>query len=189
MVSTLTRAVLLDRDGVINRNSEHFIRRPQDWEPLPGSLEAIAALTHAGFRVAVCSNQSGIARGLLDEAMLSAIHARMIAETEAIGGEIAGIYYCPHSPDAACECRKPLPGLLRRAAQALGFDLPGTPFIGDSARDLEAARAAGARPILVRTGKGEVTLAEGVAAPEVYADLAAASAALIQERERPHGRR
>jgi D-glycero-D-manno-heptose 1,7-bisphosphate phosphatase len=179
--------VLLDRDGVVNHDSDAFIRSPEQWRALPGSLEAIARLTRAGFRVAVCSNQSGIARGLLDEAELEAIHRKMCAEVEAAGGRIDGIFYCPHGPDAGCDCRKPAPGLLRQAAAALGFDLRGVPFIGDAARDLAAARAAGARPILVRTGKGERTVADGLAPEEVYADLAAAAAALIREREADRG--
>ncbi len=177
------KVVLIDRDGVINRDSEAFIRGPEQWLALPGSLEAIAGLNRAGFRVAVCTNQSGIARGLLTNTELYAINRKMCAEAAAYGGEIAGIFHCPHGPDDACSCRKPKPGLLRQAAAALGFELRGTPFIGDSQRDLQAAQAAGARPILVRTGKGGRTLADGVPAAEVYPDLAAAAAALIREQE------
>lgn len=179
----MTRVVLLDRDGVVNHDSDEFIRSPEQWVALPGSLEAIARLNRAGFRVAVCSNQSGIARGLLTERELNAIHRKMCDEVAAIGGEIAAIFYCPHGPDDACSCRKPEPGLLRRAAAELGFELRGTPFIGDAQRDLQAARAVGARPILVRTGKGERTLADEVSVAEVYPDLAAAATALIREQE------
>lgn len=170
------RLVLIDRDGVINRDSIEYIKSVEEWEPLPGSLEAIADLTHAGFTVAVVTNQSGIGRGLLTEQTLAAIHAAMREAVQAAGGRIAGIHYCPHLPDDGCDCRKPRPGLLHRAADALGLPLAGAPFIGDKISDVEAAHAAGARPILVGTAVMDVP--GGV---ERFEDLGAAARQLIGE--------
>ncbi len=177
------KLVVLDRDGTINRDSAAYIKSPDEWIPLPGSAEAIARLNRAGFTVAVASNQSGLARGLFDEATLAKIHAKMHAVVGAAGGEIDRVVWCPHHPDAGCDCRKPRPGLLHRLATDYGIGLEGVPVVGDSARDLEAARAVGARPVLVRTGNGRRTEAEGTAGDaEVYDDLAAAAAALTGER-------
>lgn len=175
--------VILDRDGVINRDRDDFIRCPEDWEPLPGSLEAIARLTRAGVRVAVATNQSGVGRGLFDEATLGSIHRRMEAEIVKAGGALDKIVYCPHHPDAGCDCRKPKPGLLLALARDYGRSLVGVPCIGDSRRDIEAAVAAGARPILVMTGNGERTRAAlAPELPECYADLAGAVDRLLEER-------
>lgn len=173
--------VILDRDGVINQDSPDYIKSPGEWIPLPGSLEAIARLTRAGWRVAVATNQSGLARGLFDPAILEAIHARMCQAVEAAGGRIHLIQYCPHGPEDGCDCRKPRPGLFHRIARDLDVSLAGVPAVGDSARDLEAARAAGCRPILVRTGNGEGTLARGACPPNtpVFADLAAVAEHLL----------
>lgn len=180
------RLVVLDRDGVINRESSDFIRRPEEWIPLPGSVEAIAALTREGFTVVVASNQSGVGRGFFSAATLAAIHDRMISTVEAAGGRLDGIYFCPHRPEDACECRKPLPGLLRQIESRYGVTLQGTPAVGDSYRDLEAAWRVGARAILVRTGNGRETerRLEAGAAVEVFADLSAAAAALIAENRK-----
>lgn len=176
--------IILDRDGVINRDSDDFIKSPDEWQPLPGSLEAIARLKRAGWTVAVATNQSGLARGLFDEATLEAMHAKFRRLLADLGAEVDAIYYCPHGPDAACACRKPLPGMYQEAARDFGERLEGTPVVGDSLRDLEAARAVGARPILVRTGKGERTLAkgEGLEGVPVFDDLAAAVDALLEEK-------
>ena len=177
------RLVVLDRDGVINRESPDFIRRPEEWIPLPGSIGAIADLTRAGFTVVVASNQSGVGRGLFSAATLAAIHDRMNRTVEAAGGRLDGIYFCPHRPEDACECRKPLPGLLRQIEARYGITLRGTPAIGDSSRDLEAAWRVGARAILVRTGNGPETerRLEAGAAVEVFPDLAAVAAVLVAE--------
>ncbi len=159
-----TRAVkliMLDRDGVINHDSEQFIKSPDEWRPIPGSLEAIARLNHAGFRVVVATNQSGIGRGLFDMAMLNAIHDKMHKALAQAGGRIDAIFYCPHSGDSQCDCRKPKTGMLREIGVRFGVDMTGVPCIGDSLRDLQAADAVGAQPILVLTGKGEKTLREG----------------------------
>jgi D-glycero-D-manno-heptose 1,7-bisphosphate phosphatase len=152
--------ILLDRDGVINHDSDQFIKSPDEWLPIDGSLEAIALLNQHGFKVAVITNQSGIARGLLDNAILQAIHAKMQYLVTEKGGTIDAIYICPHSPDSDCPCRKPKPGLLEQFAHEKQIDLKDTVFIGDSYRDIQAAYAAGATPILVKTGKGIKTLTD-----------------------------
>jgi D-glycero-D-manno-heptose 1,7-bisphosphate phosphatase len=167
--------VILDRDGVINEDRPDFVRSPEQWVPVPGSLEAIARLCAAGVRVAVATNQSGIGRGLYDEATLGAIHRRMEEAIARHGGHLDTIVYCPHHPDDGCECRKPRPGLLEQLAVHYGRSLTGVPCIGDARRDLEAAAAVGARPVLVLTGKGRDTLPGlGDPAPEYYSDLATA---------------
>lgn len=179
------KLVVLDRDGVINADRDDYIRSVSDWHPLPGSLEAIARLCAAGFRVVVVSNQSAVARGYLDAATLEAIHQEMHRQTEAAGGRLAGIFVCPHGPDEGCPCRKPRPGLLHEVERRLGVSLAGVPMIGDKATDLEAARTAGCRPILVRTGKGAATevAATGLAEATIFDDLAAAATHLIAEAE------
>ena len=153
------RLVILDRDGVINQDSDAYIKSPAEWIPIPGSLEAIAELTNAGFNVAVATNQSGIARGLFDIDTLNRIHGVMMDRIAAVGGRIEAIAFCPHGPDAGCACRKPAPGLLLSLGQRFGIPLHDVPVIGDSLRDLEAALSVGAKPILVRTGKGRLTSA------------------------------
>jgi len=181
MVAT-DKLVILDRDGVINHDSQDYIKTPEEWQPLPGSLNAIAALNAAGFRVVVVSNQSGIGRGLFSETEFSQIHRKMTSAVRAAGGEIAGFYYCPHRPDDDCDCRKPRPGLLERVKADFNISLAGVPLIGDKITDVELARRVGARPILVLTGYWQDTVAalddNGV---ESFADLAAAARALIAE--------
>lgn len=177
------RLVILDRDGVINHDSEQFIKTPEEWRPIPGSLEAIASLNQAGFRVVVASNQSGVGRGLIDMSTLNAIHAKMHAMLARAGGRVEAVFFCPHAADSRCACRKPKPGLLLEIALRYHVDLKGVPVIGDSLRDLQAARAVGAAPVLVRTGKGNLTLATG-GLPEdtrIFDDLAAAARALLAE--------
>lgn len=168
--------VILDRDGVINHDSPNYIKSADEWRPIAGSLEAIARLKQAGWRVALATNQAGLARGLFTQAALDAIHARMLTAIRAAGGDIDALVYCPHGPDDHCDCRKPAPGLLREIGRRLQVDLEGVPFIGDTLKDIDAARAVGARPLLVRTGKGEATLAALGHAPDVaiFTDLAAA---------------
>ena len=151
--------VLLDRDGVINEDSDDFIKSPDEWLAIPGSLEAIALLHQRGLQVVVITNQSGIARGLLDIETLDKIHAKMHRMVEQQGGRISKVYYCPHGPKDNCDCRKPKPGLLKQFAENYNIELVGIPFIGDSYRDIQAGLAVGAQPILVKTGKGLQTLA------------------------------
>jgi D-glycero-D-manno-heptose 1,7-bisphosphate phosphatase len=178
------RLVVLDRDGVINEDSGEFIKSVAEWRPIPGSLEAIAALTRAGYRVAVVTNQSGVGRGLFSEETLGLIHAQMNAAVRDAGGRLAGVYYCPHHPDAGCDCRKPKTALLRRLERDLGVSLEGVPFVGDRISDVGAADAVGARAILVRTGTGEATArALGARSIEVFDDLAAAARAILAERK------
>lgn len=176
------KLVILDRDGVVNEDSDDFIKSPEEWVPLPGSLEAIARLKRAGWTVGIATNQSGIARGLYDEAILHAMHDKLAGLLAEHGAAVDYIAWCPHGPDSNCRCRKPLPGMYEEIAEHFGCSLAGVPVIGDSLRDLEAAVAAGARPMLVRTGKGERTLAKGglPADTPVFDDLAHAVEALLQ---------
>lgn len=156
----MNRVVLLDRDGVINEDSEAHIKSPAEWIPLPGSPEAIARLNRAGYQVWVVTNQSGLGRGYFTEEDLAAIHDKMRATLADAGAELAGIRVCPHAPDEGCACRKPAAGLVRAIEAELNQTLTDIPLVGDSLRDLECARAHGCRPVLVRTGKGEDTLGE-----------------------------
>ncbi|MDV3238697.1 MAG: D-glycero-beta-D-manno-heptose 1,7-bisphosphate 7-phosphatase [Gammaproteobacteria bacterium] len=180
------RLVILDRDGVINEDSDAYIKSPDEWIPIPGSLEAIARLNRAEYRVVVASNQSGLARGLFDADTLSRIHEKMHRALADVGGAIDAVFFCPHGPDDECDCRKPRPGLLQDIARRLNVSLRGVPAIGDSLRDLQAARSVGAQPILVLTGKGAKTQArlqaEGFGDIPVFADLAAVVDALLAER-------
>jgi len=167
------KLIILDRDGVINFGSDQYIKSPDEWRPIPGSLEAIARLTREGWRVVVATNQSGLARGLFEMATLNAIHAKMHKAVAQAGGRIEAVFYCPHAAESECDCRKPKPGLFNEIATRYARDLAGVPAVGDSLRDLLAAAAVGARPVLVRTGKGEKTLAAGGLPGDtpVFADL------------------
>ena len=175
------RLIILDRDGVINHDSDQFIKTPDEWHPIPGSLEAIARLSHAGYRVAVCTNQSGIGRGLFDMATLNAIHNRMHRALSQVGGRVDAVFFCPHTGEAKCECRKPQPAMMIEAGRRFGADLAAVPCVGDSLRDLQAADAAGGQPILVLTGKGEKTLREGgfPRSTVIFPDLAFTASALL----------
>jgi D-glycero-D-manno-heptose 1,7-bisphosphate phosphatase len=175
------RLIILDRDGVINHDSDHFIKSPDEWAPIPGSLEAIARLNHAGYRVVVATNQSGVGRGLLDFSTLSAIHDKMHRALAHVGGRVDAIFYCPHTAESRCECRKPKAGMLREIGVRFNVDMAGVACIGDGLRDLQAAHAVGAQPMLVLTGKGEKTLREG-GFPQntvIFPDLAFAASALL----------
>lgn len=151
------RLIILDRDGVINQDSDDFIKSPEEWQPIPGSLEAISRLCQAEYKVVVISNQSGISRGLLTFNTLNRIHQKMLEQLHGLGGEINAIFFCPHGPEDGCECRKPAPGLFTELQQRLQCSLSGVDAVGDSMRDLQAARAASANPVLVRSGKGANT--------------------------------
>lgn len=166
------RWLILDRDGVINHDSAAYIRSPDEWQPIDGALNALARLHHAGFGLVVATNQSGIGRGYFDVAALDAIHAKMRAAITAAGGQLAAIAYCPHLPDAGCDCRKPAPGLLLRLMSECGF-VPGDALmIGDAARDLEAARAAGLSALVVGEQAAKLAPSFGVSG---FADLAGAA--------------
>lgn len=170
------KLVILDRDGVINFDSAQFIKSPEEWKPIPGSLEAIARLNQAGYRVVLATNQSGVGRGLFDMATLNAIHEKMYKLLGQYGGRIDALFYCPHAADSKCACRKPNSGMFEEIANRFNVDLTGVPAIGDSLRDLQAGAAMGCVPILVRTGKGEKTLEAGnlPANTLVFADLSEA---------------
>lgn len=176
------KLVILDRDGVINHDSDAFIKTPDEWKPIPGSLEAIARLTQAGYRVVVATNQAGIGRGLLDMAALNAINDKMWKAAIQAGGRIDAMFFCPHTNADECDCRKPATGMFKEISQRFGLELNGVPAIGDSMRDLQAAAAVGAIPVLVLTGKGKKTKAGGEL-PEntlIFRDLAAAVDALTE---------
>jgi D-glycero-D-manno-heptose 1,7-bisphosphate phosphatase len=169
------KLIILDRDGVINYDSAQFIKSPEEWRPIEGSLDAIARLNQAGYRVVVATNQSGVGRGLFDMDTLNAIHEKMIKAVTQAGGRIEGIFYCPHAADSTCNCRKPRPGMLEEISRRFNVDLRGQPTVGDSLRDIQAGLAVGCVPYLVRTGKGEKTasspdLPEGTA---IFPNLAA----------------
>ena len=168
------RLLILDRDGVINEDSAQFIKSPEEWIPIPGSLEAIARANQLGFRVVVISNQSGLARGLFDIGQLNKIHAHMLGEITRFGGRIEAVFFCPHGPDDDCECRKPRPGLLADLGRRLNIDLGAAVLIGDRETDMAAAEAVGARKILVKTGHGQKALESigDVSAITVCNDLA-----------------
>ncbi len=155
------KLVILDRDGVINYDSVHFIKSPNEWIAIPGSLEAIAMLNQNGFRVAIATNQSGVSRGLYDMTTLNAIHDKMTRALAQLGGRIDALFYCPHANEHHCNCRKPKSGMFEEIARRFSVDLHEVPCVGDSLRDLTAGAHLGCQPILVRTGKGEDTLAAG----------------------------
>lgn len=180
----LPKAVLLDRDGVINFDSPDYILAPEQWKPIPGSLEAIGKLTAAGISVAICSNQSGLGRGMMDEETFRNIHAKMMLAIEEQHGEIAHVAYCPHGPDDVCECRKPLPGLLEESMVALNVSAADTLMIGDSIRDVQAAHAVRVPCWLVQSGYGDaekILQKSRALMPDipVFPDLAAAVDALL----------
>lgn len=186
MNARLIRWVILDRDGVINQDSDNYVRSPDEWIPLPGSIEAIARLSQAGLPVTVATNQSGLARGYFDEAALEAMHDKLYELVEAAGGQIDALAFCPHGPDDGCDCRKPAPGLIKALAQAMDMDPAQAIVIGDSLRDLQAGQACGCQLALVRTGKGrksEAALADsGLDQVAVYNDLREAVEALLSQR-------
>ncbi|PKO83295.1 MAG: D-glycero-beta-D-manno-heptose-1,7-bisphosphate 7-phosphatase [Betaproteobacteria bacterium HGW-Betaproteobacteria-11] len=175
------KLVILDRDGVINADSAQFIKSPDEWKPIPGSLEAIARLNQAGYRVVLATNQSGLGRGLFEMDTLNAIHDKMLKALAQVGGRIDAIFFCPHTNADDCACRKPKPGMLEEIAARFNADLTDVPAVGDALRDLQAAVAVGARPILVLTGKGQKTAANPELPPgtPIFPDLAAAVAHLL----------
>ena len=155
------KLIILDRDGVINQDSDAFIKSPAEWIPIPGSLEAIGRLNQAGYRVVVSTNQSGIARGLFNMPALNAIHQKMHTAAQLTGADIDAIFFCPHSVDDNCDCRKPKPGMLHAIARRFEISLKGVPVVGDSLRDLQSGFVVGCDPYLVLTGKGEKTREKG----------------------------
>lgn len=176
-----SKLIILDRDGVINKDADDYIKSAAEWHPLPGSLEAIARLNQQGYRVAVATNQAGLARGLFDMQALNAIHQKLHLSAQTVGAHVNAIFFCPHAPEDFCDCRKPRPGMLRAIGQRFDIQLTGVPFVGDSLRDLQAAFEVGCAPYLVRTGKGKRTLDTGGLPPGtlVLDDLAAVADHLL----------
>lgn len=175
------KLIILDRDGVINYDSAQFIKSPEEWKPIPGSLEAIAKLEEAGYRVVIATNQSGVGRGLFDMDTLNAINDKMIRMVGQAGGRIDAIFFCPHPADSPCECRKPKPGMFHQIAERFNVDLKGVPTVGDSLRDLQAGLAVGCTPYLVLTGKGTKTALDPLLpiGTKIFPDLAAVTAFLL----------
>ncbi len=178
------KLIVLDRDGVINHDSDAYIKSKEEWLPIDGSLEAIARLNHGGYNVVVASNQSGLARGYFDIEALSEMHRKMDEMLTKIGGQVDAVFYCPHAPDEGCACRKPKPGMLLDIGQRFNVSLKDVVFIGDSISDIKAASNANAKAVLVRTGKGvkaeKILQTEGKSNVPVYDDLAAAVTAILK---------
>lgn len=177
------KLIILDRDGVVNYDSDQFIKSPDEWRPIPGSLDAIARLNQAGFKVVLATNQSGVGRGLFDMAMLNTIHDKMNKVLATAGARIDALFFCPHAAESDCGCRKPKPGMFQEIGERFNMSLAGVPCIGDSLRDLQAAAEVGGQPILVLTGKGRLTQERG-SLPEntlVFADLSEAVKYVIQK--------
>jgi D-glycero-D-manno-heptose 1,7-bisphosphate phosphatase len=192
----MTKLVILDRDGTINEDRDDFVKSPDEWIPIPGSLEAIARLNHAGWKTVLATNQSGLGRGLFDMGALNAIHVKMNQLLAMVGGRIDAVFFCPHVPQDQCDCRKPLPGLMKQIGERFGVDLANVPVVGDTRRDLQAGAAAGCPTHLVWTGKSagldaaarEAALA-AVPGTVGHADLAAFAEHVIRaERIRKGGK-
>jgi D-glycero-D-manno-heptose 1,7-bisphosphate phosphatase len=188
------KLVILDRDGTINEDRDDYVKSADEWVPLPGALEAIARLNHAGWHTVVASNQSGLARGLFDMAALNGIHLRMNRELAEVGGRVDAVFFCPHGPDDGCRCRKPLPGLFETIGERYGIDLAETHLVGDTLRDLQAGAAVGCMPHFVRTGKAArldeaelLALKSAVPGTRIHVDLAAFAQALLHDERRGRG--
>lgn len=186
--------IILDRDGTINEDRDDFVKSADEWVPLPGALEAIARLNHAGWHTVIATNQSGLGRGLFDMAALTDMHTKMNAALARVGGRIGAVFFCPHVPEDQCNCRKPLPGLYAQIGERYGVQLESVPAVGDSVRDVEAAVAAGCQPHLLRTGKGAsmtdaelAQLVQQFPGVQVHADLAAFAESLIQHERKARG--
>lgn len=181
------KLIILDRDGVINADSDAFIKSPDEWLPITGSLEAIARLNQADYRVVVATNQSGVARGLFTMPTLNAIHQKMHAAAQLVGAEIDAVFFCPHAADDDCDCRKPKPGIFHEISARYGVGLKNIPTVGDSLRDLQAGFMAGCTPYLVRTGKGQKTEEKGGLPPgtRVFSNLAAVVDFLLTDAVSP----
>lgn len=174
----IPRLVILGRDGILNVYREDHVTTPDEWQPVPGALEAVARLNHAGWHTVVATNQSGIGRGMIDMASVNAVHQRMMQRLAEVGGRLDAVFFCPHTPEDNCDCRKPKPGLMRQIALRYGIDLRTVPMVSDTLRDLQAARAAGCEPHLVRSGRAEaltdaqvVAIVQQVPATEVHDGL------------------
>ncbi len=188
----VVKLVILGRDGILNEFREEHVREPEDWLPIPGALEAVARLNHAGWHAVVATNQSGIGRGMIDMASVNAVHAHMMRQLMAVGGRIDAVFFCPHSPDEQCDCRKPMPGLMKEIGKRYGIDLKLVPMVSDTLRDLLAAQAAGCEPHLVLSGRAASLDDEQLAAivaqvpgTEVHGSLAAFAEHLLRRGHSP----
>ncbi len=159
----ILKLIIMGRDGILNQFREDHIKAPEEWVAVPGALEAVSRLNHAGWHVVVATNQSGIGRGMIDMAAINAVHVHMMSQLQALGGRIDAVFFCPHAPEETCDCRKPQPGMLLDIGRRYGVDLAQVPMVGDTLRDLQAAQAAGCEPHLVRAGRAAAMDAEQVA--------------------------
>ena len=183
----ITKLVILGRDGILNEYREGHVTAPEEWQPVPGALEAVARINHAGWHTVVATNQSGIGRGMIDMSTVNAVHAHMHQLLQAQGGRIDAVFFCPHTAEEDCECRKPKPGLMHEIGRRYGLDLSHVPMVGDTARDLLAAQAAGCEPHLVLSGRAASlkpeqvrSLLSQVSAARVHASLGAFADFLLQ---------
>lgn len=183
----ILKLIILGRDGILNEFREDHIKAPEEWVAVPGALEAVSRLNHAGWHVVVATNQAGIGRGMIDMAAVNAVHAHMMRNLQQLGGRIDAVFFCPHTPEEGCDCRKPLPGLVHAIGERYGVDLATVPMVGDTLRDLQAAQAGGCEPHLVRSGRAaaldtdEVArIVEQVSGTFVHRDLAELAAHLLQ---------
>lgn len=190
-MTPVPKLVILGRDGILNQYREDHVKEPSEWTPVPGALEAVARLNHAGWHVVIATNQAGIGRGMIDMASLNAVHAHMMRTLAMQGGRLDAVFLCPHTPEEHCDCRKPLPGLMLDIGRRYGADLTQVPMVGDTPRDMLAARAAGCQPHLLRSGRGALLdeaqlqqLAVQVPGLQVHDDLSAFADYLLQ-REQP----
>jgi D-glycero-D-manno-heptose 1,7-bisphosphate phosphatase len=188
----IPKLIILGRDGILNEFREDHIKAPEEWVAVPGALEAVSRLNHAGWHAVVATNQSGIGRGMIDMATVNAVHAHMMRCLQALGGRIDAVFFCPHTPEDDCDCRKPLPGMMLDIGRRYGVDLGQVPMVCDTLRDLQAAQAAGCEPHLVRSGRATLldaaqlaTVIEQVPGTFVHSDLAALATHLL---ERAHVR-
>jgi D-glycero-D-manno-heptose 1,7-bisphosphate phosphatase len=181
------KLIILDRDGVINHDSDDYIKSPDEWIPIPGSLDAISRLNHAGYHVAIASNQSGISRGYFSLETLAAMNVKMNEQLSQLGGRIDAMFFCPHGPNDGCDCRKPRPGLLTEIGNRFQAELGDVMFVGDNINDVKAARAAGAQPVIVKTGKGEQTASllveENINGVPVFDDLAGVVNSILENQK------
>ena len=190
----VVKLVILGRDGILNEFRDDHVKAPEEWYPIPGALEAVSRLNHAGWHTVVATNQSGIGRGMIDMASVNAVHAHMLKQLMAVGGRIDAVFFCPHTPEDQCDCRKPLPGLMRDIGKRYGIDLKHVPLVGDTLRDMQAAHAAGCQPHLIRSGRAAVLgpelikdIVDQLPGTRVHDDLAAFAEYLLGRDGAPVG--
>ena len=185
------KLIILGRDGILNEYRDDHVKAPAEWVPIPGALEAVSRLNHAGWHAVVATNQAGIGRGMIDMASVNLIHAHMNKLMQAQGARLDAVFFCPHTPEEQCDCRKPLPGMMLEIGERYGVDLDHVPVAADTLRDLQAAHAAGCEPHLVRTGRAAQLddavveqWCKQVPGVRVHADLSAMAEQLIARDQR-----